>query len=99
MNTFDFLKGIQTGLRVQPGALPNPEQMREIIHKQRWDSGIVNRVLEAGEHQGLNPIDTYTALAYYALVQLEETTKHMLDLAASMPRPSMIMKPTIGDSP
>lgn len=67
--------------------------MRKAITFGQRDSALINRCLQMAAHNGLSGEETYVALAYYALVQLEgmwEQTLRFsaLDIRAPIVKPS-----------
>lgn len=54
--------------------------MRAAIHGGRFDSALINQCLETAARMGLNGEDTYTLMAYYALIALERTSINLSEL-------------------
>lgn len=100
MNKFDM--GFTYGLRAPETAEEVQRQttlngMREAIEKAQWDSPIIRSALQAARYTGLNGEDTYTLLAYHALLSLENHAQRNSELLRLMPvRPITVPRELLG---
>lgn len=72
--------------------------MRAAIEEAQRDSVIIQSCLNQARYQGLNGEDTYTLLAYHALVAVEEHYQLSLKVFNLMPIPPVILRCSDGPS-
>jgi hypothetical protein len=87
---------MQMGLRAPRTAEEVNQQatlngMREAIWKAMRDSPVIRSCLETARYNGLNGEDTYTMLAYHALIALENHWQRHSELLNLMPVPSIVV--------
>ena len=81
MNRFSLPVGLvapETAEEVQEAS--TVQGMRRAIQNARRDSAVIAAALDTAYHQGLNGEDTYTLLAYHALVALESYAQRLSEL-------------------
>lgn len=70
---------------------PNLNRMRKAILEGRRDSPLIHSALMAAEYNGFSGEDTYTYLAYHALVMAETQHKKLCKLLNVLPMTSWII--------
>jgi hypothetical protein len=82
---------------VKPKEYPKDvREMRKAIQDAARDSYLIRNALDSGRYMGLNGEDTYTLLAYHALIELERHFQVNMDYLNVMPSPPFIVKDTAG---
>jgi hypothetical protein len=95
VNRFDV--GFQYGLRKPETAEEIQQQntirgMRIAILEAQRDSPLIRQALITAECAGLSGEDTFTLLAYYALLSLEDHAQRHSNLLRLMPIPPLVIR-------
>jgi hypothetical protein len=91
----DFFR-LQMGIR-RPKTAEEEKQhatldgMRKAIEMAQRDSPLIRACLDSARYNGMNGEDTYTMLAYHALVALEDHYRRHSELLNLLPVPPIVV--------
>jgi hypothetical protein len=72
------------------------EGMRAAIERGSFDSSLIRQCLDTARIQGLNGEDTYTLLAYHALLAVEDFYRRCNEMISLSPITRVVRKDTLG---
>lgn len=89
----DWLSKFTIGIPSPKQEPKTPTEMRLAIQQASRDSSLIRRCLDHGRYYGLSGEDTYVALAYYALRELERLYQANTNMLMTQYFPSRIVPP------
>lgn len=93
---------LHEAVRLLPGNLPegpiSPQEMRKGIARALYNSPLIRHAHNMAEHEGWTGEDKYTALAFYAILRLEEREFDLIRRVELEAHPMMTLKepPLVG---